>query len=337
VVGGAGGGDLPAVRKHAAAVLRAAALGDRQLAGVTRARGGSKKGVYRLSCADGFSAILYVWSRAEDYWPADPDAAAEEVFTHASGLRLFTACARRLEAAGVTVPRVYLADESHAVYPAGVAPVEDVRGGTLEDLLAADPPGAEPVMKRLGGMLTSMWRQRAERPGRVGGVGGRAARPGAPDAGRCEQIVVDRAVRHLDRAAERVPPVAAARSRLAETLRALAAAIEPRAQYTLIHGELGPDHVLVTGRREPVVIDIEGTMYFDAEWEHVFLRLRFGQAYDWLRMDGLDERRLRLYSLALDLSLIEGPLRLLDGGFPARDAMLAIAAHAVDRALAATD
>ena len=187
-------------------------------------------------------------------------------------------------------------------------------------------------MERLGGMLASMWRKRAERRQ----VGGRPARPGAPNAGRCEQIVLDRALRHLDRAAERVPAIADARSRLAQTLRALAAAVEPRAEYTLIHGELGPDHVLVTGRREPVVIDIEGTMYFDAEWEHVFLRLRFGRAYRWLRVDGLDERRLRLYSLALDLSLIEGPLRLLDGGFPDRDAMLAIAGHAVGRALAAT-
>ena len=171
---------------------------------MTRVRGGSKKGVYRRGCADGFSAILYVWSRAEDYSPAEPDAEAEDVFTHAG----------------------------------------------------------------------------------VGGVGGPPARPGAPNAGRCEQIVLDRALRHLDRAAGRVPPIADARSRLAETLRALAAAIEPRAEYALIHGELGPDHVLVTGRREPVVIYIEGTMYFDAEWEHVFLRLRFGQAYRWLLRTG---------------------------------------------------
>ena len=145
--------------------------------------------------------------------------------------------------------------------------------------------------------------------------------------------MLDRALRQLARAAERVPRIADARSRLAERLRTMADAIRPRTEYALIHGELGPDHVLLNERREPVLIDIEGTMYFDAEWEHVFLRLRFGQAYRWLRADGLDERRLRLYSLALDLSLIEGPLRLLDGGFPDRDVMLAIAGHAVDRAL----
>ena len=38
----------------------------------------------------------------------------------------------------------------------------------------------------------------------------------------------------------------------------------------------------------------------------------------------------------MDLSLIEGPLRLLDGDFPDREAMLDIVGHAVDRVLDAT-
>jgi len=122
---------------------------------------------------------------------------------------------------------------------------------------------------------------------------------------------------------------------LDETLRALAAAVRPRDEYALIHGELGPDHVSVDDRGQPVVVDIEGAVYFDVEWEHAFLRLRFGRHYESLRASGLDERRMRLYTLALDLSLIEGPLRLLDGDYPERELMLAIAASAVDRVLAA--
>jgi hypothetical protein len=43
----------------------------------------------------------------------------------------------------------------------------------------------------------------------------------------------------------------------------LASAVPPRAQYGLIHGELGPDHVLIDRRRHPVIIDIEGVMFFD--------------------------------------------------------------------------
>jgi hypothetical protein len=107
-----------------------------------------------------------------------------------------------------------------------------------------------------------------------------------------------------------------------------------RATHALVHGELGPDHVLINDRGDPVLIDIEGLMYFDPEWEHAFLRLRFGEHYQWLRPGPLDEERVRLYSLAMHLSLVAGPLRLLEGDFPDREPMLAIVEHNINAALA---
>jgi Phosphotransferase enzyme family len=377
-----------AVDRLAPDILRAAGLGVRgPVTSVTRLAGGSKKGVYRVGCSDGFSVVLYVWSAAEDFWPADASgadasgadasgadatfadargadatfadaspagssggggasggagdggAADAGVFGHASGLGLFSAAAQRLSEAGVRVPVVYLTDASQALYPADIALVEDVRGGTLEELLAADPAAAAPVMERLGEMLRSMWERRAARVGRVADVAelGDVGDVGFSGVGvggaSSEGIVLERALRQLAGAADRVPSIAAVRPRLEETLRALAASVRPRASYGLIHGELGPDHVSIDDRGQPVVVDIEGAMYFDVEWEHVFLRLRFGRDYEWLRVSGLDEHRMSLYALALDLSLIEGPLRLLDGDYPDREEMLAIVGWAVDRVL----
>jgi hypothetical protein len=117
-------------------------------------------------------------------------------------------------------------------------------------------------------------------------------------------------------------------------LRTLAAAVTPRSQHGLIHGELGPDHVLVDPDGQPVLIDIEGLMFFDVEWEHVFLRLRFGEDYELLERSDLDEQRLTLYMLAMRLSLVAGPLRLLDGDFPDREFMVGIAEHNLKQALA---
>jgi hypothetical protein len=320
--------NLALVTRHAPAVLRAAGLPVTRFADATRVEGGSKKGVYRLRCTDGFSAILYVWSDAEDYWPpADEDDPAG-VFVHATGARLFAACASELRAAGVRIPRVYLLDLSHAAYPADIALVEDIDGGTIEQLLESGSAAADPVMERLGAMLKPMWRECRPRIGKVGAGT-------APVSLTCERIVFNRAIRQLAGAADRVPRVAAARAQLDETLRALASDIEPRSGCSLIHGELDSGHVLLTAEREPVLIDIEGLMYFDVEWEHVFLRLRYGQAYRWLRIDGLDERRMRLYSFAMDLSLIEGPLRLIDGGHPDREFLLEIVHYATGRVLAA--
>lgn len=75
-------------------------------------------------------------------------------------------------------------------------------------------------------------------------------------------------------------------------------------------------------------------MFFDVEWEHMFLRLRFGDRYPALSRPGLDPARLDLYMLAMRLSLVAGPLRLLDGDFPHRTVMREIAEHNAKEALA---
>ncbi len=152
-------------------------------------------------------------------------------------------------------------------------------------------------------------------------------------ARRARGGVLDRALRDLAEAASRDSRIAAARDRLEERLLILAAAVQPRAEYAVVHGELGPDHVLVDEDGNPVAIDIEGLMYFDVEWEHVFLRIRLHDAYQRLEADGLDEDRLALYMLAQRLSLTAGPLRLLDGDFPDRAFMAGIAEYNLKQAL----
>lgn len=128
--------------------------------------------------------------------------------------------------------------------------------------------------------------------------------------------------------------MAIARAQLEEKIRELAGVVRQRSKYRLIHGELGPDHVPVDERGDPVIIDIEGVMFFEIEWEHVFLQPRFGEHYRWLHTNDLDEQRLQFYALAMHLSLVAGPLRLLDGDFPDREAMTGIAEYNLQRALA---
>jgi hypothetical protein len=331
-----------AARDDLDAVVRAAFGPGRGLTALQRLKGGSKKGVYRLSLGDGSAVIAYVWAAAENYWPAPNGPAADAgPFGEASGAGLFEAAAARLADLGVRTPRVYLLDRTLAVYPAEIALVEDVRGGTLEQWLERGDPGAQQALARLAGALHAMHGCRGRRIGRVAQAGA-----GVPEGRTCEQIVLDRALDHLADAASRVDRVADARNELEATIASLAAAVRPRADYRLIHGELGPDHVLIDERGEPVIIDIEGAMFFDVEWEHVFLELRFGRDYGALRVGGsagrgardgpveLDEERLRFYRLAMHLSLIAGPLRLLDGDFPDREPMLQIVDYNIGKALA---
>ncbi|MFB7668544.1 phosphotransferase family protein [Kitasatospora sp. NPDC056138] len=318
-------------RDHLAGVARAALGAERHLVGVSRLRGGSKKGVYRLTFDDDSTVIVYIWDDAENYWPSVQGAEDHtDPFSPASGIDLFEAANRHLDALGIRTPRIHLADRSRSHYPADIAVVEDVPGENLETLLHQDPHSAEPALARLAEALGVMRRHTGPDFGKVALIDN-----GGISRGRsCEQVVLDRALEDLAEASSRDARMARAGDRLEDVVRRLAAAVRPRTEYGLIHGELGPDHVLVDQHGDPVLIDIEGLMFFDVEWEHAFLRIRFGEHYRWLNSGGLDQQRLDFYTLAMRLSLVAGPLRLLDGDFPDRDAMMGIAEYNLHQALA---
>lgn len=245
------------------------------------------------------------------------------------GLGLCTAAHDRLTAAGVRTPRLLYADAPHTRLAADAAVVEDLPGGSLEAALTRDPAAGRAALERLAARLERLRAHEGPAFGKVAVVAG----GGTSSAASCARRVTDAALRHLAEAAARDGRIAAVHGELADLVREPAAAVRPRARHGLVHGELGPDHVLLDAGGHPALIDIEGLMYFDAEWEHVFLRIRFGSHYDVLRAPGLDEDRLRLYRLATHLSLVAGPLRLLDGDFPHPEAMRAIAGHNVGQTL----
>ncbi|MDF3297581.1 phosphotransferase family protein [Streptomyces tropicalis] len=329
---GAGVGDLSLpVREALGAGCRVVAA--------ERLRGGSRKGVYRVHVegAPVPSAIVYVWAAEENYWPEAGRSDGTGTFAPASGTTPFLTAQHTLAGLGVRVPEVLLADDSGRRGPGGVAVVEDIGGGTLEALLRTDPARATVTLHKLAEMLDAMHHHRARRPGRTDlpGPAADSTAPPPPTSPSCAQLVLDRALEDLGEAAGREDRIASTAGALRARLHELAARVGPRTEFGLVHGELGPDHVLVDADGHPVLIDIEGLMHFDAEWEHVFLRLRFGRHYAALaaRRD-LDPRRLDLYRLAQHLSLVAGPLRLLDGDFPDRTAMRGIIEHNIGEALA---
>jgi hypothetical protein len=303
---------------------------DRTLAGLDRLTGGSRKGVYRLRLDDRTTVILYVWAAGENYWPPAPTV-PDDPFTDASGAELFAANHAALTAAGVRTPRLLMLDRDGRHLHDDLALVEDVGAVTLEAVLERDPAAGATPLATLGDALRRMHTTRGPHYGRLAAI----ARGEASQARRTEDIIEDRALGHLEAAAVRDARLAGARERIAGHLRRLRSAVTARQEYGLIHGELGPDHVLVTPSGEPVMIDIEGLTFFDVEWEHAWLQMRFGDAYPALRPVDLDPHRLEFYRYAQVLSLIEGPLRIADTDFPNRRWMLDLAEWNISKALAA--
>ncbi|MET7424700.1 aminoglycoside phosphotransferase [Dactylosporangium sp. NPDC005555] len=303
--------------------------GDRRLVELERVTGGTKKGVYRLGLDDGTTVVLYVWAAGENYWPPAPAAVPDDPFTDASGAELFAAAHAALTEAGVGVPELLALDRSCRHVDADVALVGDVGPVRLERLLQEDPAAAAAPLAALGDALQRMHTTRNAAYGKVVAAGTAAGQRPAED------VIVARALGHLGAAAALDGRLADRHDRIAGHVRQLRDAVRPRTSFGLIHGELGPDHVAVTPGGAAVLIDIEGLTYFDVEWEHAFLQLRFGDFYPALRPVELDQDRLELYRYAQVLSLVEGPLRIAGTDFPDRDWMLDLAERNIVKALAA--
>ncbi|MGK5679266.1 phosphotransferase family protein [Actinoplanes sp. URMC 104] len=299
---------------------------DRRVTMLERLAGGTKKGVYRLRLDDGQAAILYVWAAAENYWPAS-ETVPDDPFTDATGAELFTVNSAALTRAGARVPELLMVDRGRRHLDADLVLAEDLTGGTLEALMERDPRAAAGPLAELGAMLRRMHTTYGPEWGRLA--------TSTPQRRTPEEMILARALGHLAQAAPRDQRLEAARPRIEEHLRALRGRVAARREFALVHGELGPDHVLLGPAGEPVLIDIEGVTFFDAEWEHAFLQLRFGPAYALLGPVDLDPRRLEFYRFAQVIGLIEGPLRIAGTDFPDRQWMLDLAELNIRKALAA--
>jgi aminoglycoside phosphotransferase (APT) family kinase protein len=285
---------------------------------VSRLAGGTKKGVYRARLGDGGTVILYRWAAAENYWPAVPSV-PDDPFLGEAGIAEFAANHAALRGAGVRVPDLLALDLEGAF-----ALVEDAGDELLEDLLdrGADAPIAE-----LGAALRRMHAEVTAHYGPLTWADG----PQRP----AEDMVVDRALLHLAAVADRDARLAARQTDIEDHLRRLRSAVPPRREYALVHGELGPDHVLVNASGEPVMIDFEGLIRFDAEWDHAWIAMRFGENYPRLGPATIDPARFELYTYAQVLSLIEGPLRIAETDFPDAQWMRDLAGWNITKALAA--
>lgn len=298
---------------------------DRRLVILDRLTGGTKKGVYRLTLDDGYRAVLYVWHQNENYWPVVDDGGE---FGDPHGLAAFEAVHAVYAQAGVRTVRIYLADRTRRYYPADIALVEDLRGELSE--LCQDPAAMAPALAELRAHLEAMRAHRRTDHGRIAHLAEGRRPADLPERRAYVQGHAD-----LAEAAGVVPDVAAVRDRAAELLDERAAAVSPRTSWSLIHGELDDGHVMVAQDGSLVMVDIEGSMFGDVEDEHYFLSLRFGDdRYAHLRLENLDEHRTRLYQLTRTLSLIAGPMRLVDTDFPNRDYMRQIAQWNTERLLA---
>ncbi|QYR24385.1 aminoglycoside phosphotransferase family protein [Paenibacillus sp. sptzw28] len=270
-------------------------------------RGGAQKVVYKLECTEGLAFILYVWDLSMNYFEQEKRENGETEESY--GSRQFEANTELLTRLGIRTPAIYYINHERDRYPFDFAIVEYVSGTDIAAYYDADPRIRDKVFGELAEMLAVMHSCKSPVHGSV------TAEPRKTDS--CQTLIYKNARRQLSYASRYMDDIARNESEIIRRFDDLLAAIEPRHEFGFIHGELGPDHVFVSDRLEPYLIDIEGCEYFDIEHEHTFLQLRFQDSiYNrYLKHAGLDPHRMNFYKLHHHVSITSGGLKLLHRGF----------------------
>ena len=274
---------------------------------VTKMHGGAQKVVYKIKCSNGFICVLYEWDLSMNYFKEDIENG--DIHQYSYGSHLFELNNKYLIQHGIKTPTLYDLNTEKTRYPFDYALVEYVDGQTAESYFKhSDSRVQDKVFERLGDMLDRMHANERHYFGK--------ADQSEIGTENCHYEQMENAKVQLSYASQYMKDFQVKQNKLLEILYELESRIKSRTQYGFIHGELGPNHVLVNDKLEPFLINIEGAMFFDIEHEHSFLEIRFGDFYRYLKNDKLDPDRMLFYRFHHHISLLSGGLKLLHRGFP---------------------
>lgn len=290
---------------------------------IRQMQGGAQKTVYQLSCKNGFSFILYVWDLQNNYFQEEREQ-ENPIGQYPDG-PLFNDNIRCLRQLGVRTPELYYYHQAKRGHSPDFAFVELISGREATDYENADRRTQDQIFQPLSEMLEKMHTHIRVNFGTITG--------GKPPQTSCHKMMMDNAMNQLAYAAQHLPEIRLHRDKLLDALETHYLSIQPREQYGFIHGELGPNHVLVNERLEPVLIDVDGAMFFDVEHEHSFMEFRFANYDRYFKRGGLDLARMLFYKLHHHISYTAGGLKLLHRGYPDHQAAKSIADYNCREAL----
>ncbi|WP_246354181.1 phosphotransferase family protein [Paenibacillus phytohabitans] len=291
---------------------------------VTKMHGGAQKVVYKIDCTNGFSCVLYVWDITMNYF--QQEIAGQNTNAQSYGSEQFEINNRYLLEHSIRTPALYDMNKDRNPYDFDYALVEYVAGQAAEAYFShSDSRVKDTIFQRLGDMITGMHAGESEIYGKPDQT--------EHDTGQCHLIQLQNAIIQLTYASEYIDVIRRNQGKLLDMLYKLESRVEPRRRYGYIHGELGPNHVLVTDQLEPCLIDIEGAGFYDIEHEHSFMEFRFGDFYRFLKNDNLDVNRKLFYQYHHHLSLISAGLKLAQRGYPDQQTAKGISDYHTRRAL----
>ena len=272
-----------------------------EVVSVERLLGGAQKHVWMAVCADGFKFAAYQWDSSKTYFGEDFSGPF-----CSSSAELFELNNRQMTESGVLTPKLYNMDRSRTLGDYELALVEYIDGADMDHIMEKEP---ERLDRALGSLRESIERLHSMKSPRMGQLG-RLMGPEA-DPVELELADMDCNARWLQ---ENDPEYAPLYAKALQRAESLAEGLARRGEYTFIHRELGPNHVIVDRDGRAYLIDIEGAGYADAEEENSFLKFRFNGLLTGLS-DNEDPARMSFYHTGHCFGNLRGAVELREKGY----------------------
>lgn len=279
-----------------------------ELIKVTRLIGGAQKGTFKVQCNKNFTFILYIWSECYDEFSEYNDKADE--FTSNSAL-LFLKNGKMLEENNISIQKVYYSDISKVKYPYEFAFVQYIDTLDLEAIVGNGDYRYSRIFENIQDNLLRIHNITSTRAGDLNKL--------QDDDFRCEEYIYNQLMINLNYLLQNYKPVMKFEKEIIIMVDKIYRKIMPRKKYSFIHYELGPNHVLADKENNIYLIDIDGMKFFDLEFEHSFLKFRFGEFYKYFKREDLDEDRMDFYKLHHHIGALSGAYKLIQNNYEDMD------------------
>lgn len=273
-----------------------------ELVSMERILGGAQKYTFLAKCTNGFEFIIYQWGKEMTYFENNGENA---VFCSSSA-KLFQSNNELMRKYGVLTPKLFYVDRSRRDCDYEYAFVEYISGRDMDYIMEKEPNRLQEVLESLSVSIDKLHGIKSEVAGQVG-------RLQTSDFDIISFELEDMRqnssyLQEYDKEyADLYIQVEAKATEYADKL-------EKRKEYTFIHGELGPNHVIVDKDNNAYLIDIEGAKFYDVEEELSFLDIRFNKMLKKAENE-VDEKRIYFYYIGHCLGNLRGAVELKQEGY----------------------
>lgn len=266
-----------------------------ELISMRRILGGAQKHTYLAKCTNGFCFVIYLWDKSTTFFNNETG-----IFCSSSAV-LFEKNNELMKKCGVLTPNMYHMDRNRNEWHFEYAFVEYIDGVDMDYIIAKEPERLPYVLKSLTASINKLHSIKSSTVGQIGWMQGDQF-----DAIGYELDEIHQNCLYLQ---ENDIEYAGLYIQAEQKAIELAKNFGKRSEYTFIHSELGPNHVMVDKDNNAYLIDIEGARYYDVEKENSFLQFRFDNRITGIK-DNIDDKRMQFYHIGHCFGNLRGAIEL---------------------------